>query len=923
MEWERRIKHLFRNMLELEKLMWTLSTLGGAYSAMGDFDKKFAETAAKISQKQLEIASKFGDPNILARCLLYVALAEAQMGRFGKAVKIVRYIYNWAKTQTDAELVVRCSQVTLTVNNFHLNITNDTLQVFLPDDMQSLRDLKELMNLFPPKDAQRDTYSIFGTKFVYTVIEETNSDNILTSQGIAKMARLHRFVTGLSTTNGETLTSVCLKSNMEDGCTIHPIAFALEDESPEFAVQFLLRYPILKFGDFTVDNALMYGGVKVDNKSLDSYGNAPIISSKAVRLTYILESTQAAERWIDTFLHEIQFYSDVNTSVLWSSSKSLAKEMERNGELLIPWMPWTSLVLVAFCMLACSSFDTVKSQPFIGFFAMFNAVMATVASTSLLIYIQYSFLPLVFIMPFLVVSIGTDNMFLMLKSWRMTKEGIDEEQRYIDALTESAASLFLTSLTDGLSFAIGSISDFHAVRVFCTYCAMAILFMFLFQVTFFNAVMSLCCRRQTANKHPIFCCYEAKPAKESPILNNHRNTKKRQTNWSLARLLARILNPWYSRIIVLMIFLGYLIISIHYALALPLGLDLKLLAPDDSYVSKELEAQERLFSDYGGYCFAVVRTINVSLQHPEVRRDLVHLYKQLGMSEYASRAEFWLEDFEMKHRMKRMDFEAFADELHTFLSREHNLKYRNDIRFTLRGEIEAMKMMFRIRKLGKENDGPRAKYMRKVMVESRFPGFVYDTSFLLVDQQMTTVYNVIIDVISAILTMLAICVLMVPRPVSAMCIALAILSVNIGVIGALSASNTRLDIISMITIVMSVGFSVDYVTHTTFHYVITRDNRLEKCLLVMTEPILQSALSTAIGVSLLSFVNSYIVRTFVNTVFFVVGLGILHGLIFLPVLLDTIVPDSEFMEPYETNHDNHMEEGPIYEYPYGLRNENK
>ncbi|PIC38917.1 hypothetical protein B9Z55_010776 [Caenorhabditis nigoni] len=39
--WERRMKHLFRYMLDLEKLMWNLSTLGGAYSAMGDFDTDY------------------------------------------------------------------------------------------------------------------------------------------------------------------------------------------------------------------------------------------------------------------------------------------------------------------------------------------------------------------------------------------------------------------------------------------------------------------------------------------------------------------------------------------------------------------------------------------------------------------------------------------------------------------------------------------------------------------------------------------------------------------------------------------------------------------------------------------------------------------------------------------------------------------
>uniref|UniRef100_A0A1I7UQU9 FAS1 domain-containing protein n=1 Tax=Caenorhabditis tropicalis TaxID=1561998 RepID=A0A1I7UQU9_9PELO len=174
------------------------------------------------------------------------------------------------------------SIVTLTVTNFHLNVTNDTLQVFLPDDMKSLRDLKELLRLFPPRDAQRDTYSIFGSKFVYTVIEdESPEENILTSSGIQRMAKLHKFVMGLETRNGDNVASNCLRNRDDEACTLHPIAFALEDDTPvcpdvrmlfdscsfqEFAIQFLLRYPNLKFGDFVVDNAMVFGGVSIQPK---------------------------------------------------------------------------------------------------------------------------------------------------------------------------------------------------------------------------------------------------------------------------------------------------------------------------------------------------------------------------------------------------------------------------------------------------------------------------------------------------------------------------------------------------------------------------------------------------------------------------------------------------------------------------------
>ncbi|PIO76693.1 hypothetical protein TELCIR_01209 [Teladorsagia circumcincta] len=231
--------------------------------------------------------------------------------------------------------------------------------VFLPDNMQSISDLKELMTLFPPRDAQRDSYSIFGSKFASFVLEAVEG-NAVNSESLETVATLHRTIMSLKTKNeGKSFSDVCLRSS--DGCTLHPLAYALEDEEPVLSAQFLLRYPMLIIGDLLVDNALVFGGVVVDESKKDSHGNGPIETAKALRIFYLLEPSVDVESWIDTFLeHMANYHVNSSSRLFWTSSKSLASEMERNSTLLIPFMPWAATFLLVFCMLACSSRDVVR-----------------------------------------------------------------------------------------------------------------------------------------------------------------------------------------------------------------------------------------------------------------------------------------------------------------------------------------------------------------------------------------------------------------------------------------------------------------------------------------------------------------------------------------------------------------------------------
>ncbi|KAK6048203.1 hypothetical protein COOONC_14292, partial [Cooperia oncophora] len=142
--------------------------------------------------------------------------------------------------------------VLATAMDFQLNTTNDTLQVFLPDTMQSISDLKELMNLFPPRDAQRDSYSIFGSKFASFVLEDVDG-NAVSPKAIENVAALHKSIMSLK-------------------------------------------------------------------------------AAKALRIFYLLEPSNEVESWIDTFLeHMDNCRANSSSRLFWTSSKSLASEMERNS----------------------------------------------------------------------------------------------------------------------------------------------------------------------------------------------------------------------------------------------------------------------------------------------------------------------------------------------------------------------------------------------------------------------------------------------------------------------------------------------------------------------------------------------------------------------------------------------------------------
>ena len=102
-------------------------------------------------------------------------------------------------------------------------------------------------------------------------------------------------------------------------------------------------------------------------------------------------------------------------------------------------------------------------------------------------------------------GIGVDDMFVMLAAWRQTDFRLSVEERMGKAFSEAALSITITSLTDVLSIGIGAITKFRSVRIFSAYTATALLFDYLYQITFFAACMVITGHREKSNRHSVAC----------------------------------------------------------------------------------------------------------------------------------------------------------------------------------------------------------------------------------------------------------------------------------------------------------------------------------------------------------------------------------------------------------------------------------
>ncbi|KAF3936864.1 hypothetical protein ABW19_dt0205437 [Dactylella cylindrospora] len=186
------------------------------------------------------------------------------------------------------------------------------------------------------------------------------------------------------------------------------------------------------------------------------------------------------------------------------------------------------------------------------------------------------------VIPFLVLAIGVDNIFLITHEFERANTSHPDrfvEDRISKALGRMGPSIMLSALTETMAFSLGAVVAMPAVRNFAIYAAGAVLINAILQITMFVSVLSLNQKRQENNR---FDCFPCVVAPGGPIRQYTGEEESYLQKFIRKTYAPKLLNK-YVKVTVVVIFLGFFAAGIGLMPEIELGLDQRNALPDGSY----------------------------------------------------------------------------------------------------------------------------------------------------------------------------------------------------------------------------------------------------------------------------------------------------------------------------------------------------
>ncbi|CAF1045952.1 unnamed protein product [Rotaria sordida] len=783
-----------------------------------------------------------------------------------------------------------------------MNINKNADDLFIPMNSKSIRDRDIIAKLLPMNYDEYYLHQDYDFGIYGDVIFITNDYGNIGRKAVRKeLKRIYNLIQNINVTyNNQTYfyKDLCAKRNHQ--CVTEGDIFFRDTFWKRLNEKQFYKYMVndLYTDDDGVPNLLTF----IFGKRLILDLDQGTLYGKVLKLRFNLRRTILRKNehenieiisrmWEQAFLQFFQHFESIMLHTFYSVSTSIDQELENNINLDTNLVGITFVVMIIVATICLSIRGPLAQSPaYLSAIGVLATMLGLVSGFGFCSLIGIPMCSLIFATPFLIIGVGTDDMFLIYSAYHRTKTSETTSQRLADTFRICGSGITITSLTNFLAFLVGATTDFYGIRLFCIYTSAAIAFCYFYQIMLFGSAVALYNECINNNLHTLIPCI----VDRTQTTNNQRHRHhRRQQCLPWKEMFVYITKPLFTtcgQIIVCLIFLIYTIFAIYGTLQMRDGMKLGQLLNDKSYAQHYFNTLDKEFEPYPLVHFIITEPIPYWRNDYMKRiQNLVKTAKQLeGMNPQFEISWFSLlgydsQDYPFDNGTKLIEIiHGFVNLFPTFY---------NDLLFNDTHLIASRFYLKMGRVLYNSSDGYLVNQLRLVAEQSKLPIKVYSNLFKYYEQMYEVIPNIIQTFLIAIEAMYLATLIIIPDLKSVIIIISTMCMILLSFIATLHVWGIQISSIMMVELVMSIGFCSDFCVHIVHAFLTstgTRKERAQQALINMGMPILCASLSSIIGVLFLGFAHSYLFRTFFKAMISIMTIGAIHALIFLPVILSLI-----------------------------------
>ena len=601
-----------------------------------------------------------------------------------------------------------------------------------------------------------------------------------------------------------------------------------------------------------------------------------LASAKALRIQFFMQQGQInghgekVLNWEKSFISKMKVLQGQlnNTNLYFTAERAMDDSIGESTSSDHSLVSITFTVMITFACLMLSKFvNPVRGHNWLAMSGVVSTGLGILAGIGAAVAFGVPFISLVGVVPFLVVSIGIDDMFILVDEYDRQSDEMAPRDRVKFTLSKVGATITMTTLTDVVAFFISTTTSFPAIRYFCIYVALCISIEFLLQVTLFIAFLTFDSIRIYQSRSDCF------PMKRVRDRNSCQVSSKSSLADRAMRQYGKILLKLPVKICVVLLSLCMIGGGIAGCFYISNEFNRKSLALPDSFFIKYVETFEQNFPQTIPVNIQITKPIDYS--DPSIRKEFaksVDIAYETGY--YLSRNISWIASFE--DYVTRLNIAAngsnFKSALASFLSVPQYGQHKLDVITDKSNNIIASRIVIFYK------DNPNSEFQKNAMIKLRealksklnLPVTVAANFFIYFEQYAIVTEEIIRNLISVSAVILIIMLPFCIHPFIVLILLFCFAALIVELFGMMYLWNVQLNSISMITLVMAIGFTADYSSHIAHAFVISRKRTANERIIHALESVGASVLlggtSTFLGMSLTGFAKSTIFQVRLNSI---------------------------------------------------------